>query len=228
MAVAGVEIGVKRVEVERNLAGGVCAVDHRIDAGGAGARQQGLNGQAQRRGRGDVAEKEDARPFVYASPERFDERCSIAARLVGHGEGAAHVARACACADSLPGVAASAVLMICRKHLVTRLQVGLERACGDIDAHSGVGDKGDVIGLGIEQPSQGGAGLGHQRWQVGLEEGDGLALHARAKSVGGALHGARCGAKGAVVEEMDGWIKCELAAQGGRVDDEFSGTRRGG
>ena len=57
VAVAGVEIGVKRVEVERNLAGGVCAVDHRIDAGGAGARQQGLNGQAQRRGRGDVAEK---------------------------------------------------------------------------------------------------------------------------------------------------------------------------
>ena len=123
--------------------------------------------------------------------------------IVGHG---------------LQGVAGGGVGMVEQHDLVAGLEP--QAARDDVDAGRGVGDEGEVVGIGAEEGAQRRARLVERRLEVAGEEGHRLALHPRPPLVLRREHGARRRAERAVVQEGHGGVERP-------VDGELGGHRLG-
>src|SRR5438132_9647581 len=78
VAVAAIEVSFQPRQVDVDLPRRVRAVDDRPDASLPGSRNEPLDRQGYRRGRGDVAEKQDARAGRETGPHRFDHLVGVA------------------------------------------------------------------------------------------------------------------------------------------------------
>ena len=126
VAVAGVDVGAERLEVERQLAGRVRAVDDRERARRPRRRADLRHRQHERGRRGDVADRDGLRP----RPDRVDELVRL-----GVDELRAH---------ELPRPRDGAVLVPRRQHLVAGLEP--QRADDRVQTGGGVRDEDEVVG----------------------------------------------------------------------------------
>ena len=137
VAIARVEVRAERLEVERHVARGVCAVDDGREARVARTAHDLLDRQQQAGCGGDVRGVHDARPLGLAREELLDDVADRQRHL------RSDVARARARADRLPRHVARAVLEARREHLVARLEV--ERSGCDVHPRGRVLDEREVV-----------------------------------------------------------------------------------
>ncbi len=198
VAVAGVEVGAERAQVQDDLAGGVGAVDDRDDPALAGAPEEAGHRKDDRGGRGDVADREDLRPGRDRRPDRLDERVS---GIDWDGDRPPHVTRAALGADERPGAVDGAVLVIGREHLVAgpeayRPRHGVERG-------GRVREEREVVRVGAHELAERGARRPHQPLATPAQEFDRLALQLALPGLIPLEHRPRARPERAVVEVDD-------------------------
>ena len=142
VAVAGVDVGAERVEIERQLARRVGAVDDRERSGRARRRADLRHREHERGRRGDVADRDRPRP----RPDRGRELVRLGVDELR--------------ADELPRPRHGAVLVPRRQHLVAGLEA--ERADDRVQTGSRVGDEDEIVGARAEKGGQRGARPGSQ------------------------------------------------------------------
>ena len=192
VAVAGVDVRAERLEIERELARCVGAVDDREcprrPRRGADLRHR----QHERRRRGDVADGDRPRP----RPDRVHELVRL-----GVDEPRAH---------ELPGPRDGAVLVPGRQHLVAGLEP--ERADDGVQSGGSVRDEDEIVGSRAEEGGQRGARPGRQLVESAGEELDRVALELALQLLVAREDGRRAGAVAAVVEERDPRVEQEIQA----------------
>ena len=193
MAVARVDVGAERVEVERQLARRVGAVDDREHSGRAGRGADLRDREHERGRRGDVADRDRLRP----RPDRRRELVRLGVDELR--------------ADELPGSRHGAVLVPRRQHLVAGLEA--ERADDRIQAGGRVGDEDEIVGARAEKGGQRGARPGSQLVETAGEERDGVALELALQLLIAGEDGRRTGAVAAVVQEGDLRVEQEIQAR---------------
>jgi hypothetical protein len=115
VTVAGVVIGAKVVQRERNLAGRVRAIQDGDDPAVTRAEDQLMHGQDQRGWRGDMADDENACSLRHASPDLLGQLHVIA---LWQADRLRAIGRADLFGEEAPGALDRAVLMVGPKHLV--------------------------------------------------------------------------------------------------------------
>ena len=220
---AGVDVGVQLAQIQRDLADGVRAVDHRQDARLTRAAADLRQREDQRGRAGDVAEEDDFRARRDARPEQLDE---LGLRGDRRRDVLPHEARAGAIAHVAPGALHRAVLVVggqdfvplaqpqrrsaCRALAVAR-RVGVGQAAGD-DVHGcrWVGEVDDVIGADADVLGQSRPAFDEQLSGASAQEADRFALQLKLEALTGLQHGPRRGAERAVVQKDDVGIEQEL------------------
>ena len=193
MAVARVHVGADRLEVERDLARRVRAVDDRERAG-----------RARRR---------DERAEVVDAPRRpLDMRAEHDARLragLELGERPPHERDAGARAHVLPEDLEPAVLGVAEQHLVARPEV--ERAHDRVQRRARVRREGEVPRVGADVRGEHAPRLVDQACEAPLEreELDGLALELELQALVLLENRPRAGAEGPMVQEHDVGVEQE-------------------
>ncbi len=197
VAVAGVVGGSQAIEIDRDLARTVGAVDQGVypallqfgDDVGDGEHQGGRAG--------DVVDESESGAVGHGRRDGCRDLLRI-----GEGEGDAgdDDLDPGPPGDEVDGVATGVVGMVGDEQLVTGGEgEGTEHG---VDAGGGVGDEDQVVGSGTEEPAQAGAGRVQQLLQVPLEEAHRVGLHAAPDTVLGGEDGLGRGAEGPVVEEV--------------------------
>ena len=120
VAVATVEVGADRLQIQIKLAGRMRAVHNCEDAGLSGPPTDLGNGQNQRGRRGDVAERNDLRAFVDTGPDLAYYVSGVGNR---HGDRLADQSRAQLLAVEAPGTVDCAILVRGAQNLIALLQV---------------------------------------------------------------------------------------------------------
>ena len=210
VAVAGVEIGVQRGQVQRDVTGGMGAVDDGIDATGAGMGHGVLDGEHQGGGRGDVGQEQDAGAVGDAVKDGLGEG-GFGRQRQGDADGGDRGTGFAA--DIGPGFLKRGIFVVGGQNLITRLQV--QRLGDDVQAMGGVGQADQIIGIGAKFGRQRRAGCAKMGGQAagGVEEGDGLAFKLHLPALVFGEHRARASAIRAVVEEGHLWVKQEQRGQ---------------
>ena len=200
--VAGVEGDVERAEVERQHAGGVGAVDERVDAVRAQLSNDPLDREDERGLAGDVIDEQEARAVGDFREHALDDGVG---RVDREGDVDGDDLRAVERADEVEGVARGVVFVRGDEELVVLVEV--ERAEDGVDAGGGVGDEGEVVGRSAEEVGQHGAGGVEARLDLVREKTHRLALHLLAQRGLHRQDRARRRAEGTVIEERDGRVE---------------------
>ena len=193
VTVARVDVGAERVEIERQLARRVSAVDDRERAGRARRGADLRHREHQRGRRGDVADRDRPRP----RPDRGHELVRLGVDELR--------------ADELPRPRHGAVLVPRRQHLVPGLEP--ERADDRVQTGSRVGDEDEIVGSRAEKrrPARR-ATSASQLVEAAGEKRDGVALELALKLLIAREDGRRAGAVAAVVEVRDPRVEQEIQA----------------
>jgi hypothetical protein len=218
VAIAGVEIGAQRIEVERDVAGRMGAIDHREDAALPGLEDRPLDWEDQRRWRRDVAQEQYPRAIGKAGEDGVgeglfgDERHRRLDRR-DFGAGAA--------GNVGPGLFECRVLVVSGQDLVAGLEV--ERLRDDVQSLGSVDEAHDIVRTGAEAGGERDAGDAHPLGQLAAEESYRLAFELKLPGLIGLEHRTRAGAERAVVEEDDILAQEEMP---GEVQGQVSGLSK--
>ena len=161
MAVTRVEIRPERIEVQRNVAGRMGAVDHRPDAARPRFGHSRLNRQDQGGGRGDVRQEQHAGFSCHAGQYGVGE-------TIGRGQRQWHRDHdnlgPGALADIGPGFLQCGIFVVGCQNLVARLQV--QRLRHHVQRLGCVDLPDQIVGLAAQFCGQGGAGGQHPTRQT--------------------------------------------------------------
>jgi hypothetical protein len=196
MAVADVEVGAKRGQVEVDLARRVRAVDHGHNAGGACPAANLGNRKDQRRKGADVADRDHPGLLRNTRPQLLHDLILMFHRQMDR---VVEVARAATLAVEPPGAINRTILMVRAQHLVATVEV--ERASHDVDAICRVRHKHEVIGAGANVLGQDRACFRQQALDPAVEKLDRLRLKRTLPGLVGFKNRTRAGAVAAVIEK---------------------------
>ncbi len=210
----GVVVGPEGAEIDVELARGVRAVDHARDSRRPRPCAQLLDREADGRGRGDLADEEDARPLRHPCPHRLDDLLRSPARQLYPPW---HEGRARAPAGVAPDDCHRPVLVIGRQHLVAGPQ--LDRARRDVDAGGRVRNQDQAVGVGADGLAERGANAVEERGQTAAEQVDRIALELALPALVLPEDRLGAGSERAVVQVGDPVVEQEGVAQphGGSV-----------
>ncbi len=195
VAVPRVEIGAEGVEIQRNVAGSVGAVDEGENARFSCTAAEFRQGKNQGGGGRDVAQLEHPRSGSDLSPDALDELL----RLKGQGDRHGEIAGAGTAADVMPCVVAGAVLVIGGENLVPRHQ--RERPGHGVDAAGGVRDVDQIFGPGSDVAGEHLSRLSQQLGGAASQKLHGVFLHRSLPFLEDGENLLRTGAEGAVVQK---------------------------
>lgn len=194
-------------QIERHHAGGMRAVDERIDAAGTEFAHQALDRQDERRRTGDVIHKREACPRRDGR-KHCREHLALGSQRKRHA--GRHHLRAGPRRHELRALAARAVGLTGQQQLITRLE--RERAQHRVHRGRGVRDEHHIGGIRTDEARERRARCIEPPSERSVEEIHRLALHLGAQARLRAQHRRRAGAEGAVVEVQD--LRVELPERG--------------
>jgi len=153
------------------VAGHVGPIDDAQHPRGPSALADRFDWQRERRGAGDVTEKNHPRAVGDSLPEGLHPGGGI---RDGQRQGLPHIPRADLAADEAPGALHSAVLVIRGEDLIRRAQV--QTAGHHIDGGRGIGDVHYVVRGDAQIGGQLGPGVRQQGGRLSAEKGHRLSL----------------------------------------------------
>ncbi len=214
VAVAGVNVGVDRAEVNRNLTRRVRTVDDGKDPCLPRTPAQLGDGKCQRRRRGDMAEEEHLGSRRHPAPDRLDNLVQGGYRK---GHRSADVTRPRPGTHVRPGHVERPVLVVGRQDLVVRLEG--EGTGHDVQPRSGIGDEDEVVGASVEVGGEFSPCGVQERAAASPEELDRLPLQLQLPPLVRFEHRPRAGPEGAVVEKDHVRVEQKLVTEGARHTD---------
>lgn len=184
--------------MEREVAWRVSPVHDAQHASGTGAVADRCHRQRERRGAGDVTEKNHPRAVGDPLPEGLHPGVGI---RDGQREGLPHIPRAGLAADEAPGALHGTVLVIRGEDLVRRAQV--QTAGHHVDRGRGIGDVHHVVRGDAQVGCQLGPGVCQQGGRLPSEKGHRLQLQRPLPRLVRLEDRARARPKRAMIEEDD-------------------------
>ena len=161
----------------------------------SGAAAQLLDGEDERRGRGDVAQIDHPGPGRHAGPDAFREFVGPERQGNLHG----HVPGARVPAYEVPGVVAGAILVVRGENLVPGPQG--DGARHGVHAVGGIGEVDQVFGLRAQVLGQHRTRMRQQFRRAAAQERHGVPFHFPLPPVATLQHFRRTGSEGTVIQE---------------------------